>query len=186
VDFSAPKARIPLAIRPLTDADVPVLFPQDQSHLDANERLELSWRKSFLDSGISRCFVAMDERNGEPCYFQWLIGPEENARLAPLKLFPRLAPDEALLENAYTPVHYRGKGVMPAAMARIAERARDAGLRYVVTFVGQENTPSLKGCIKAGFYPSLLRHQTHWGFDTGRIVDFEPMTATDPRRNAGL
>jgi hypothetical protein len=143
VDFSAPKARIPMVIRPLIDTDVPVLFPEDQSHLPAGERLELSWRKSFLESGISRCFVAVDERNSEPCYFQWLIGPEENGRLAPLKLFPRLAPDEALLENAYTPVHYRAKGVMPAAMARIAEFARDAGLRYVMTFVGVENTPSL-------------------------------------------
>lgn len=183
VAFPAPAARIPLSIRPIADEDVPVLFPSDQSHLDEKERLELGWRKSFLDSGISRCFVAVDERNGEPCYFQWLIGPDENARLAPLKQFHRLAQDEALLENAYTPVRYRAKGIMPAAMALIAERAAESGLRYVTTFVGVENTPSFKGCVKAGFYPCLLRRQTSLAFDTFRLVDIQEMAADDPRRN---
>ena len=183
VAFTAPKARIPLSIRPLADRDVPVLFPADQSALDDKERLELGWRKAFLDSGISQCFVAVDDRNGEPCYFQWLIGPEENDRLAPLKQFHRLAPDEALLENAYTPVHYRAKGIMPAAMAQIAEFARDSGLRYVTTFVGVENTPSLKGCMKAGFHINLTRRQTHYAFDMIRLLAVQEMAPDDPRRD---
>jgi RimJ/RimL family protein N-acetyltransferase len=181
-EFPTPNARIPVSIRPLREEDVQVLFPADQSHLAETERQELGWRLSFLRSGISRCFVAVDERNGEPCYFQWLIGPEENARLEPLKQFHRLAPDEALLENAYTPVHYRSKGIMPAAMARIAEFARESGLRYVTTFVGVENTPSLKGCMKAGFHPCLVRKQTVLGFNTIRFVDVSEMRADDARR----
>lgn len=183
VEFAAPAAKIPISVRELSDADLPVLFPTDQSHLDEGDRLELSWRKAFLDSGFTRCFVAVDERNGEPCYFQWLIGPEQNAQLAPLKQFHRLADDEALLENAFTPKHYRGMGIMPAAMARIAERARDHGLRYVTTFVGDENIPSLKGCARAGFSPHLVRYQTNLAYDTIRLLRVEEMPAGDPRRN---
>lgn len=182
VEFTPPAARIPISVRELVDADVPVLFPADQSHLGENERLELSWRRAFLDSGVTRCFVAVDERNGEPCYFQWLIGPEENARLAPLKQFHRLADDEMLLENAFTPVHYRAKGIMPAAMARIAELARSRSARYVTTFVGEENTPSLKGCMKAGFSPHLVRRQVNLAFDTIRLLHIAEMSADDPRR----
>ena len=48
-------------------------------------------------------WVAVGDRDGSPCYVQWLIGPGENA----LRTFSTLAPGEALLENAYTPVSHR-------------------------------------------------------------------------------
>jgi RimJ/RimL family protein N-acetyltransferase len=72
-------------------------------------------------------------------------------------IFPRLAPDEALLEGAYTPAQYRGLGIMPAAMARIAEHGVAIGARWVVTFVSDDNIPSLKGCDRAGFSPFVRR-----------------------------
>lgn len=179
IAFTAPKARIPISVRPLVDEDVAILFPADPSAIDDKEQTELNWRKAFLESNIGQCFVAVDERNGEPCYFQWLIGPRDNDRLAPLKMSHRLADDEALLENAYTPVHYRAKGIMPAAMAHIAERARESSLRYVTTFVGVENTPSLKGCVKAGFQPCLIRQQTSFAFDTVRLIEVRNMAPED-------
>ena len=40
---------------------------------------------------------------------------------------------------------------MSTAMASIAERGTDLGARWVLTFVGTENTASLKGCARAGF-----------------------------------
>jgi len=43
--------------------------------------------------------------------------------------FPILANDEVLLENAYTPLDYRNKGIMPAAMALVAEKALENGAR---------------------------------------------------------
>ena len=44
---------------------------------------------------------------------------------------------------------------MASAMAQIAARAADGGVRWVVTFVDEANTPSLKGCERAGFAPYL-------------------------------
>ncbi len=49
-----------------------------------------------------------------------------------------LPPNEALLEGAYTPASHRGLGIMPAAMALIAEKAETIGARYVITFVAPE------------------------------------------------
>jgi hypothetical protein len=48
---------------------------------------------------------------------------------------------------------------MAAAMASIAERGTDLGARWVLTFVGTENTPSLKGCARAGFSTYTRRLQ---------------------------
>jgi RimJ/RimL family protein N-acetyltransferase len=179
-EFSTPRARIPISIRELKGTDVPVLFPAETSHMSGQEQLEIRWRRSFLEEGFERCFVAVDERNGEPCYVQWLIGPESNDRLT-ARHFHRLAEDEALLENAYTPVHYRAKGVMPAAMAMIAERAREIGARRVTTFVHAENVPSLKGCWKAGFAPVLTREISSYFFESLHTVSIDEMDKTDPR-----
>jgi hypothetical protein len=44
-------------------------------------------------------------------------------------------------------------------LPRITERAADTGARYVHTFVGIENMPSLKGCVRAGFPPHQWRTQ---------------------------
>jgi len=93
---------------------------------------------------------------------QWLIGPSENDKIqAYFKgIFPLLAPDEALLEYAFTPDAYRGQGIMPCAMAQIAERAKAFAARWVITFVDHQNIPALKGCKKAGFVPYLMRKDT--------------------------
>src|SRR4051812_36156385 len=95
------------------------------------------------------CYVAADRRNDDPCFIQWLMGPKDNSKIQPFfgkGNFPILREDEALLENAYTPVQSRGQGIMAAAMARIAEHAAELGCRYVITFVGSENVVSLRGC----------------------------------------
>ena len=96
--------------------------------------------------------MAIDQ-NGDPCYAQWPISAVDNERIQKYfrGTFPVLAPDEALLEGAFTPESHRGKGIMPRAMALIAEGARNLGARYVITFVAEENIPSLKGCKRAGF-----------------------------------
>ncbi len=158
--FEPPKARIPISIRELRKADIPQLFPEDTSVLPREDQLEISVRRAHLSENIPTCFVAIDERNNTPCYAQWLMGPEHNEKIQ--RFFngrlPHLRSDEALLENAYTPLEYRGKGIMPTAMAMIAERAVEMRCRYVLTFVDRDNVPSLKGCTKAGFRPHLVRH----------------------------
>jgi len=157
-----PKARIPIAIRELHESDLPHLFPVDTSSLPYEEQLEIASRRAHLLHNIPTCYVAIDLRNQIPCFAQWLMGPEHNEAIADFfdGRFPRLRSDEALLENAYTPLAYRGKGIMPAAMAMIAERASEMGRRYVLTFVSRDNTPSIKGCTMAGFRPFVVRNDT--------------------------
>jgi GNAT superfamily N-acetyltransferase len=118
--------------------------------------------------------------DGKVCYMQWLIASRDNARIRGqwADLFPVLAPDEALLEGAYTGHAYRGQGIMAHAMARIAERASDFGARWVLTFVGERNVASLKGCAKAGFVPYVRRTES-WRF-MRRRVRFVPLPAQGP------
>jgi GNAT superfamily N-acetyltransferase len=160
VPFAAPEAKIPLHVRPLRSEDIPVLF---EAEVSIREAAEMAARRKHLAAAIPQCYVAIDERDGTPCYFQWLMGPQQNSKIRALfgkGWFPVLAPDEALLENAYTPPHYRGNGIMPAAMARIAERAAEIGCRNVITFVASDNSASLHGCAKAGFAKYVAREET--------------------------
>jgi RimJ/RimL family protein N-acetyltransferase len=72
---------------------------------------------------------------------------------------------------------------MAAAMAQIAERARDFGARKVLTFVATDNIASLKGCQRAGFHPHLLHRRTRLGFGLFTRDHFETLPEGDPRRS---
>lgn len=180
IPFRAPAAKIPIAIRKVTDGDIPFLFPTAGVEVDAAERQEIAWRRQMLERGTPTCFVAVDERDGTPCYVQWLMGPSQNPTIAKLGCFPSLKQDEALLENAYTPVNYRGLGIMAAAMALIAERATEFNARYVLTFVGVDNVASLKGCERAGFFPYIMRKQEQYCFNLVRKLAFEALPTSVP------
>jgi len=75
-------------------------------------------------------------------------------------LFPTLGADEALVEGIFTAEDHRRKGIMGHAMARIAEAAKERGVRRVLVFVSERNAASLKGCQKAGFVPYVERTET--------------------------
>jgi hypothetical protein len=153
--FAPPPARLALTVRPLRDSDIPALLDPHAPGLAKEEAHLRQSRLQLVRAGIPTCYVAVTPA-GVP---QWLIGPRENARVRAYfrGLFPDLAPGEALLEGAYTPALYRGQGLMPHAMARIAERGGALGARAVITFVEEDNIPSLKGCQRAGFVPFLER-----------------------------
>ncbi|MGC1359014.1 MAG: GNAT family N-acetyltransferase [Xanthobacteraceae bacterium] len=180
--FNPPAAKIPLAVRPLNDRDLPALFGHASPASELTERLEVAWRHAFIEKGARGGFVAVDERSDTPCYVQWLLSPRDNGFIEKLGGFPPLAEGEALLENAYTPPTFRGLGVMAAAMAQIAERASDFGGRKVLTFVATDNVASLKGCQRAGFYPHLLHRCTRRAFGLITRDRFETLPEGDPRR----
>ena len=178
IPIKHPKAKIPISVREMRESDLPAMFDSKVT-LHRREQVELHARKSHYEAKIPRCYVAIDERNGTPCYFQWLMGPQENAKiqaLFPPGWFPTLKADEALLENAYTPVAYRGNGIMSAAMALIAEEADALGCRYVITFVERDNIPSLKGCHNAGFLPYLVRNEKRYLANNIIRRSFSPYT----------
>ncbi len=169
IPFHGPKAKIPITVRPLAPTD-------DLSDLDPVPGLapdEAFWRlnqRRLLVSELRTCYVAIAPE-GKPCYMQWVIPATENDRLRTVfgNLYPVLQPDEALLEGAFTPEAYRGKGIMGAAMAQIAERAAEYGARWVITFVDDQNDASFKGCRRAGFTP-YVRRQEKFRLFSRRVV----------------
>lgn len=158
--FTPPAVRLPLTVRPLHDDDISALLDPRAPGLTSEEVHVRLNRLRMVRAGIPTCYVAVTQE-GMPCYMQWLIGPRENARVRAYfhDLFPKLASGEALLEGAFTPSAYRGQGIMPHAMARIAEQGSNLGARRVMTFVTEDNIPSLKGCQRAGFVPFLARRE---------------------------
>ena len=187
VPHAAPAASIEISVRPITAADVPRILDCDAPLLSSDERWLRAARRRLLDTGRGTCFVAVTADN-VPCYMQFLFGARDNGFIRRYfdGAFPQLAADEALLESAFTPEAFRGKKIMPAAMAYIAERATDLGARSVITFVGTDNTPSLKGCIRAGFQPAALVTQK-WRFFKCRTEtqDGDASGLLDKLRSAG-
>lgn len=173
--FEKPAAKIPITVRPLAPTDdLSALDPEPD--LPADEALSRLVQRRLLQSGLRVCYVAIAP-DGKPSYMQWAIPATENHRVRGVfgNLYPVLASNEALLEGAYTPTAYRGKGIMGAAMAQVAERAADYGARWVITFVDERNSASVKGCVRAGFAPYLKRHERFRLFY--RKIRFEPIEA---------
>lgn len=177
IPFSAPSAAFPIAVRPLKDADFSAIFESNGDQLSGDALRERSIRLRMARAKLGVCYVAANEAD-EPCYIQWLIGSGDNDRIRELfgDRFPRLAPDEMLLEGAFTLERWRGKGLMAAGMARIAEKALEHHASTVITFVATDNIPSLKGCKKAGFEPFVTRTD-RWRLFKHRS-SFGPLAAT--------
>jgi GNAT superfamily N-acetyltransferase len=173
VPFTAPTAKIPLSVRPLKPSD-DLSSLDDEPGLTGDEALARLTQRRLLRSGLQTCYVAVAP-DGKVCYMQWLIPAAENDRLRRVfgNLYPVLGRDEALLEGAYTPVRYRGKGIMGAAMAQVAEQAAHRGTRWVITFTDDVNEASIKGCMRAGFTPYLRRREKFRLFN--RHVTFDPL-----------
>ncbi|GAA4862713.1 GNAT family N-acetyltransferase [Actinomycetospora straminea] len=177
VPHETPVAKIPISVRPLTDADVPRIL-DEHAEVDDAERWERHTRVRLLERGIGTPYVAVDP-DDDPCYVQWLFGSGENDAIRDFfhGIFPELRADEALLEGAFTPTRHQGRRIMSAGMSMIAEKAADLGARRVLTFVGVDNIASLKGCERAGFLPAIHRCETR---RFGRLrVDFRTMGADE-------
>jgi GNAT superfamily N-acetyltransferase len=181
VPFTAPAAKLPIRVRALAPADDLSFLDVHQAGLSDDQVFGRLGQRRILESGLQTCHVALGP-DGRPCYMQWLIPSAENDRLRAFfgNLYPRLGPDEALLEGAYTPEEHRGKGIMASAMAQIAERGRELGARRVITFVDEGNVASLKGCERAGFTPYLRRHEAFRLFR--RRITFTPLIPAPARQ----
>ena len=179
VPFESPRAKVSLTVRPMRDAEARELLDTHVAGLTGQGIYERMSRLEFIGAQIPTCFVAVTD-NDEPCYMQALIGPGENARIQQYfeGYFPWLRADEALLEHAFTRETFQGLGIMPHAMAKIAERGRELGARWIITFVAHDNIPALKGCKRAGFSP-YLRRREKWRLFRKRL-DFEELPQGTP------
>jgi RimJ/RimL family protein N-acetyltransferase len=174
VPFEPPPAKVPVEVRPLRPGEEIDFLAMDDPDLDDDAAHMILQQRRLLDSVPGTCWIAVD-RDGRPAYMQCQILPEHEAGLRALfgDLFPRLRPGQALLDGAYTPPAFRGKGIMAHAMAIIAATAAEKGARSVVTYVREDNIASLKGCKKAGFWPYTRRLEIYrFG---RRQIRFEPL-----------
>ena len=148
-----PAAKIPINVRPLEQHDLPQIVAERPRRLPV------------LQASIPTCYVATAE-DGAVCYMQWLVTADQQRRLRP-HFKGELAGynnDTVLLEFAYTFERFRGRGIMAAAMAEIAEQGLPLGARWALTYVKTDNIASLKGCANAGFRPYMIRTETWRGF----------------------
>ncbi|GJD94473.1 GNAT family N-acetyltransferase [Methylobacterium iners] len=176
---AVPSARIPLSLRSFEPEDLAWLFPDDDTGSGADERADIAWRLRMVERGalFSHCFVAIDETSGRPCHVQWITEAGYDAAIRRGGALPVLGPDQAMLENAYTPPQYRGMGVMTAVTAMMAKRAADVGARTVIAFVDEDNVSSLKGACRAGFRPYMIRVRRQYAFGLVRTARFDPLPA---------
>jgi hypothetical protein len=187
VPLETPQAKIPITIRPLLGANdhaaLKAAIAASSVGAEAHEAMELSDRMRMLEAGIETCYAAVDEHDNL-CYVQWLVKSDANAFLHDYYhgAVPTLQSDEMLLEGAYSFEEFRGLGIMACAMAQIAERASDSGARRVITFVGEDNVPSLKGCKRAGFDPFIMRRRS-WRLFRRKYI-FEPLRIQESRAAA--
>jgi len=179
VPVQAPPARIEYELRPLRDDDDLTFLtqaPPDESDHEAVLRLN---QLRFVRAAIPTCYVAVTPDN-RICFMQWIIAardiPRVNALFGPI--YPAFADDEALLEGAYTPEAFRGKGLMSVGLTRVAAFGTHFGAKRAYTFVADDNIPSLKGCKKAGFVPAIARTYTFLCFY--RFVGFRDLPPGTP------
>jgi GNAT superfamily N-acetyltransferase len=182
--FEVPSAKLQIVIRPLRPDDDLAFLHRGEGE-DGFTRFAQLRQLRMIKLNLPTCYVAVAPE-GDVCFMQWLIRATENEEIQANfgSQIPLLNPDEALLEGAYTVPAYRGRGIMASAMAQVAEKAKQFGARWAITFVAQENEPSLKGCARAGFEPYTLRYQS-WRM-LHRSITFVPISRpVDSELSAG-
>ena len=176
-----PDAGLPFKLRTYREGDLDALLMHGE--LSRLEPDNAETQAALIRTGLGTCHVAAD---GDKAFFMLLVIDSGYNRHIPAYLggnYPDLNPDEALLEGVFTVPGYRGRGLMSAAIARIANLLRRQGLRRLVTFVYTDNTASLRGMQKAGFVPRMLR-TTRWRL-FHRQVTFSPLPAQPARTGRG-
>ncbi|MEO8933327.1 MAG: hypothetical protein ABI295_03395 [Xanthomarina sp.] len=111
------------------------------------------------------CYVGVTKES-IPCARVWLIDSSQNHTLKDIwgARFPQLKPDEVLLENVFTVPKYRGMGVIPVFLFEVAEKSRDLGAKYVITFGEVNNINTSRSYDYAGFSPYIIRTVSYFLF----------------------
>lgn len=174
-----------LALRRLTPAYRDRILPEDTSHLSAADQMEVEQRREYCERLPDRGYVVVDEATGEPCYLMWVLTHLDNELLKNVEATPPLQPHQALMEGAYVPPHYRGRRIMAPAGTMIMAKALELGATEALSFIGEINTPSLRGAYRVGFRPYRrhVRHHLLFGllkFDRYEALSSEEIAALKP------
>jgi hypothetical protein len=170
--------RIAFHIRPVENDEVCKALEFTKTNSDMEGVKQRISRLLFLEAGINTCYGAITG-DGFPCYIQWLVRPTENEKMGECygDYFPPLSDDEILLEGAFTPESFRGKGIMSSAMLQVSDKGKEMGARWAITYVSDSNTASLKGCFRAGFVPVIVR-KASWRLFRQKLT-FAPISESD-------
>jgi GNAT superfamily N-acetyltransferase len=144
------KRQVPFILAQAKSQDIEELVTraQAESRDSVHELLERKW---FYESGFHDCYIARNTDNGEPYGIAWLISPEEAGKDGFTSRLPELKKDEVLLENCYTFEKYRGKGIMPAMVDELCEKALARKFQRLITYIRLDNLASLRVFDKLEF-----------------------------------
>ena len=114
---------------------------------------------------FKNCYVGVTKEE-IPCARVWLIDASENKKLKSIwgRRFPQLNPDEVLLENVFTVPKFRGMGIIPAFLYDVAEKSKDLGAKYAITFGEVKNANTSRSYNYAGFTPYIVRNVSYFLF----------------------
>ncbi|MCX7546947.1 hypothetical protein OS188_03165 [Xanthomarina sp. F1114] len=118
-----------------------------------------------LINNFHTCYVGIT-KDEIPCARVWLIDSSQNKTLKNTwgERFPQLKADEVLLENVFTVPKYRGMGVIPAFLYDVAEKSRELGAKYAITFGEVKNINTSRSYDYAGFTPYIVRTVSYFLF----------------------
>ena len=168
--------------------DLDILLPLE-NEFDEIERAEIAERRSFARRVPRGGWVAIDQRNGRPCFMMWIIDHENRAGLAQLEGTPRMKRHQLATENVYVPPEYRGRRISTPASLMAMERARGDATE-VVAFIGETNLVSRQGAARSGFRPYIRHVRWHLLFGLVHIDLFDrrvplPLAAADSAGGGG-
>lgn len=141
-----------------------------------NDYVQVLLRTWMCANDVRTLYVA-DADDGRPIYAQWLVHQPDQWRLEAEtpEAHDALADDEVLLEGAYTFVAFRGAGAMADGMWQLLRIARDEGSAAAITYVRDDNIPSLRGCARVGFVLDHVRvNSTRLGRGKSDRAEIEP------------
>lgn len=179
VAFKTPPAFTPLTIREFKKTDINLLTLEKTGRGDMTAVIDRITRMKTIEASVPTHIYAAVAEDDSPCFIQFMISPADNDKLRAYYkgYFLPLQGDELLLEGAFVPGSYRGKGIMGSAMSQIAQRGRTIGARWAITYVKASNLPSVRGRLASGFHP-YVRRETTWRA-LSREVSFSPLSGEE-------
>ncbi|WP_188462357.1 hypothetical protein [Bizionia arctica] len=150
IPFKKPRTLKPISIREFTEADKPFFIDNPNN--------------GFILK-FNTCYIG-ETKEQVPCARVWLIDSSENNKLRATwgNRFPQLKQDEVLLENVFTVPKYRGMGIIPAFLYDVAEKSKDLGAKYAITFGEVKNINTTRSYSYAGFSPYIVRNVSYFLF----------------------
>jgi GNAT superfamily N-acetyltransferase len=128
----------------------------------------------FWDHGLRRAYLWWGAEG--PLCIQWLLTEADNEKLRSLPIwagmYPPLAPGCAQVENLFALSNVRRRGVATQFAYGMYEKAREHGLRELITHIHESNVAACGWAARTGWnaYGTITQYQFAWPALRGRSV----------------